>query len=713
MNLPSRPTESFPYSVEQVVGEGSMGIVYRATEPLLERPLAIKVLKPGLLDDQPAEVVREYRLRFLQEARAAAALAHPGATTIYRTGEVEGTPFIAMEWLAGKTLEQLVEDDGAMAPEQVLRLGRELLSTLDAAHRAGIVHRDIKPANLVMLDDGRLKVTDFGIARIQGLGLVQTQAGNVFATPRFASPEQLRGVEVDGRSDLFSVGIVLYYLLTGSFPFVGKDLLEVSMAIFHQAPAPLSTHQSDLPRGLEEIVARALAKNVDERFQSAAEMTAALRGLEAEISGTAVMTTSGAVSSSQLTALADGVVTGVPEDPAGLIGAAVRSWPERSLALQQPSELLDRLLEVPLHAPPFAGAVRVGKACLLVADGLILGAVNEQRGIAGDVVVESLAERAEAILHTAPGGAGQVRVLASLLFPPRTLHEGLDSSFVNLSALGDKLARESFDGILRLEGEPGLGWVLMSAGRATLRLFTSGWQGLPVERPWRELVSALPVRVRVDAARVEPAYRSYQRGLRDFGLRRQDDGSLLPEATPPRDLPVEQDPAYRALRWALGEAPAFFRERERAERWKYLIDWFAEVRSARLHHDLPRLGSEASDTFDAVTFDASGKVLHLINRVTTVTPRELDAFRDEVVRAKTARTKGGDIGGAMLVGRHITEAALDAYRRASNPARSGKFLAVTESFTGYEGFVRTGPRRGFHLLLVEEREDGTLRPLLP
>src|SRR5436309_3218106 len=228
---PQSPTPTFPYQVEARIGEGAMGIVYRALEPSLERRVAIKSLHAQMLAGEEPETAREYRLRFLQEARAAAALSHPGAATIYRIGEEEGTPYIAMEWLEGKTLERLIQDEGKLAPERAVRLMIDLLGTLDAAHRNGVVHRDVKPANLVLLPDGRLKVTDFGIARLRGSDLVKTQAGFVLATPRFASPEQLRGEDVDGRSDLFSTGILLFHLLTGRFPFSGTDFLQVASSV--------------------------------------------------------------------------------------------------------------------------------------------------------------------------------------------------------------------------------------------------------------------------------------------------------------------------------------------------------------------------------------------------------------------------------------------------------------------------------------------------
>src|SRR5436309_3611292 len=273
---PERPTPTFPYQVEARIGEGAMGVVYRAVEPALERRVAIKSLRAQMLAGEEPEVAREYRARFLQEARAAAALSHPGAATIYRIGEEDGSPYIAMEWLEGRTLEEVMSREGKLPPERAVPLVIDLLGTLDAAHRNGVVHRDVKPANLVLLPDGRLKVTDFGIARLRGSDLVKTQAGFVLATPRFASPEQLRGEDVDGRSDLFSTGILLFHLLTGRFPFAGTDFLQVASAVFRDEPTPLRAIDPSISPALAAVVETSLANVLEGRYATAAEMAAAL-----------------------------------------------------------------------------------------------------------------------------------------------------------------------------------------------------------------------------------------------------------------------------------------------------------------------------------------------------------------------------------------------------------------------------------------------------
>ncbi len=705
---PERPTPTFPYQIEARIGEGAMGIVYRAIEPALERRVAIKSLRAHMLAGEEPGVAQEYRARFLQEARAAAALSHPGAATIYRIGEEDGSPYIAMEWLEGSTLEEVMSREGKLPPERAIPLVIDLLGTLDAAHRNGVVHRDIKPANLVLLPDGRLKVTDFGIARLKGSDLVKTQAGYVLATPRFASPEQLRGEEVDGRSDLFSTGILLFHLLTGRFPFAGTDFLQVASAVFRDAPTSLRSLEPSLSPALESLVERTLAKDREARHRTAADLARAL----AEIQSAALAVTAAtAVTPASPKAGPSVVLRDIPAEAPHAAAAAARSWPARDLGAQGSKSLLERLLDRPLHAPAFAGAALLDDACLFLADGLVLAAVDTKTGVTGDAVLEALPAKVRAVLHPAPEGlgAGCVRQLASLLHPPRLRHEGFDSKYVNLPGLIAALGEERFDGALRMRRESGVvAALLFCGGVPVLSLFSTGWEGVPVERPWQEWIGTVAVRADVVECRQMPCFLSFRRELRNAEVEVAPGVPVTGETAHPL---FAEDPMARFLRWSLEEAPRFFAERDRTARWKYLVEWLADVRRAALHHDLPRTGTAATDFFDLATFDAGGRVLHLAQRVSRATPEVLAAFKEDVVRAKTARLKGGDVGGAILVARSFDDATLEAYNR-TELGSTGRFtFGVEESFTKYEGFVRVGPRRGFHLLLVQET-DGGFTPIL-
>src|SRR3954469_14086637 len=632
---PERPTPTFPYQVEARIGEGAMGIVYRATEPALERRGGIKSLRAQILSGEEPAVAQEYRARFLQEARAAAALSHPGAATIYRIGEEDGSPYIAMEWLEGKTLEEVMSLEGKLPPERAIPLIIDLLGTLDAAHRNGVVHRDIKPANLVLLPDGRLKVTDFGIARLQGSNLVKTQAGFVLATPRFASPEQLRGEEVDGRSDLFSTGILMFHLLTGRFPFAGTDFLQVASAVFRDEPTRLRAVEPSLSPALESLVGRTLSKDREARYRTAADMARALAEVQSATAAATIVTPA-PPQAGPSTILRD-----LPAEAPHAAAAAARSWAARDLGAQGSKSLIERLLDRPLHAPAFAGAALLDDACLFLADGLVLAAVDTRTGETGDAVLEALPAKVRAVLHPAPEGLGPgcVRQLASLLHPPRLRHDGFDSKYVNLPGLIASLGEERFDGALRMRRESGVvAALLFCGGVPVLSFFSAGWEGVPVERPWQEWIGTVAVQADVIECRQMPCFLSFRRELRNAEVEVSpgvplDGGSANPL--------FAEDPMARFLRWSLEEAPRFFAERERTARWKYLVEWLADIRRAALHHDLPRTGTPATDFFDLATFDADGRVLHLAQRVSRATPEVLATFKEDVVRAKTARLKGG------------------------------------------------------------------------
>jgi beta-lactam-binding protein with PASTA domain/predicted Ser/Thr protein kinase len=256
------------YRVQRKLGAGGMADVYLAEDQELGRRVAIKILNGRHANDD------QFIERFRREAKNAAALNHPNIVSIYDRGEAEDTYYIAMEFLDGRTLKELIVGRGAAPINVAIEYARQILSALRFAHRHGIVHRDIKPHNVMVDGEGRVKVTDFGIARA---GTSQmTEAGSIVGTAQYLSPEQARGGEVDPRSDLYSLGVVLYELLTGKTPFDGETPVEIAMKHLSNAPKPPSKLRPDVPRELDMVVLRALAKNPDERYQSADEMEADL-----------------------------------------------------------------------------------------------------------------------------------------------------------------------------------------------------------------------------------------------------------------------------------------------------------------------------------------------------------------------------------------------------------------------------------------------------
>jgi len=257
------------YRILRKLGTGGMANVYLAEDEVLGRRVAIKILNDRHAgDDQFVE-------RFRREAKNAASLSHPNIVSIYDRGEAEGTYYIAMEYLDGRSLKELIVARGPAPIHLAVDYARQILAAIRFAHRHGIVHRDIKPHNVLVDGEGRLKVTDFGIARA---GVSQmTEAGSIIGTAQYLSPEQAKGAPVDQTSDLYSVGVVLYELLTGVVPFSGDTPVEIAMKHLSTIPEPPSAKRADVPRDLDLVVMRALAKDPAERYQSAEEMDADLR----------------------------------------------------------------------------------------------------------------------------------------------------------------------------------------------------------------------------------------------------------------------------------------------------------------------------------------------------------------------------------------------------------------------------------------------------
>lgn len=262
------------YVIDRVLGKGAMGKVYQGHDPQINRPLAIKTM--ALVQEFDEDALGEVRQRFFREAESAGRLNHPHIVTIYDAGEVDGLAYIAMEFVPGRDLVAHTRPDALLPLAVVLSIGARVADALDYAHRNHVVHRDIKPANIMYAaSDDRVKVTDFGIARITDSS--RTRTGMVLGSPSYMAPEQLAGKRMDGRIDLYSLGVTLYQLLSGRLPFTGDSLGKLMFSIANEAPFDILTIKPDLPAGIVAVVAKALNKNPDLRYQQGAEMAAALR----------------------------------------------------------------------------------------------------------------------------------------------------------------------------------------------------------------------------------------------------------------------------------------------------------------------------------------------------------------------------------------------------------------------------------------------------
>ena len=295
------------YKILGELGRGAMGAVYRAVDPLIEREVAIKTLLPNL----PPEVMDEVRERFIREARSAGRLNHPNIVTIFDVGEHDGVAYIAMELLEGRSLQQVMKES-RLSFDAIAELVAQVADALDAAYQFKIVHRDVKPANVMVAPNGRAKLTDFGVARVDSSSMTQT--GAALGSPKYMSPEQVLGLPVDPRSDIFSLGVVLYEMLTQRTPFerpTDTTVFSLMNRIAGEPHPPLRSIDPKIPEGFERIVNRALAKKPEQRYARGGEMAAELRSLRA---GSGVPAPAGAAAYEKT--LVVGTATRPAQDPA-------------------------------------------------------------------------------------------------------------------------------------------------------------------------------------------------------------------------------------------------------------------------------------------------------------------------------------------------------------------------------------------------------------
>ncbi|HZV02296.1 MAG TPA: protein kinase, partial [Planctomycetota bacterium] len=272
------------YRIVRKLGEGGMGAVYEAVDNI-DRKVALKVMKPEFAK------TKDFADRFKREAMAAAKFKHPNSVDVYNFGQDGDVCFLALEYVSGRELRDVIRENGALPPLRAADIALQVLAALEKAHAAGIVHRDMKPQNVMIAsEDGRdvAKILDFGIAKMKDASGPQTQLGTIMGTVAYMSPEQARGEVVDGRSDLYSVGIILYQMLTGEVPFTGKSSMELIKKQIEQAPPPLRTKHAEIPVALEQVVMKALAKRREDRYQDARSFAKAIESSKGEFEKTLV-----------------------------------------------------------------------------------------------------------------------------------------------------------------------------------------------------------------------------------------------------------------------------------------------------------------------------------------------------------------------------------------------------------------------------------------
>jgi serine/threonine protein kinase len=258
------------YRIDSRIGRGGMGVVYRAEHQTLRRQAALKIIAPELAENP------DFRERFLREARIAAGLTHPNIVTVYDAGDIDGMLYIAMQFVPGQDLAQILHDDRRLGPYRMLDIARQVGAALDAAHLAGLIHRDVKPAN-VLIDGRHAYLTDFGLTKDRETEDTLTRAGEVVGTTHYLAPEQVEGRKVDGRADVYALGCLLFHCLTGELPFPRENDMAVLYAHLHDEPPKVSEKRPQLPSGLDAVIAKAMDKSPERRFATCEELVLAAR----------------------------------------------------------------------------------------------------------------------------------------------------------------------------------------------------------------------------------------------------------------------------------------------------------------------------------------------------------------------------------------------------------------------------------------------------
>jgi serine/threonine protein kinase len=401
-----------PYRLVKELGKGGMGAVYLAIDARLGRKLALKVMLPEFAADHDAKE------RFLREARAAAMITHDNVVTVYEADEREGVPYIAMQFLKGYPLDQFLKEKGAPALPHVIRIAREAALGLSAAHEIGLVHRDIKPGNLWLeAPNGRVKVLDFGLAKPIESDTEVTKSGAVVGTPAYMSPEQARGEKVDHRTDLFSLGGMLYRLCTGKTPFAGPNVTAVLIALGSDEPTPVRELNPSVPKALAELIHQLLAKKPEQRPQTATEVAKRLRGIldqllhpgaSAPVSAARAPNPPGA----DLSGSRPVVVGSVPHQPPIVVPMQITGQSDDVFAhLDEPSAAgatdAEPIAPMPERKKGGKGLLlAVGGAVLLVA--VAVAVVVSQRGKKGESNVEKPPEAAPPVVKVSPKDGGKL-----------------------------------------------------------------------------------------------------------------------------------------------------------------------------------------------------------------------------------------------------------------------------------------------------------------
>ncbi|MBC7472747.1 MAG: serine/threonine protein kinase [Candidatus Sericytochromatia bacterium] len=494
------------YNVEKEIGRGGMGVVYLATDKRLDRKVAIKVLTLSSENDSASadEVVE----RFQREAKAIAKLSHRNIVNIHDLGEESGIYYMVMEFLDGKPLSSLIQPKNRFPLGLAINIGVQVCSALKYAHENGVVHRDIKPENIILSKKGTVKITDFGIAQLTKEQTKLTIAGSILGSIMYIPPEQLAGSKsVDQRADIYSLGITLYELISGTLPFEGDNISEIFMKILKEEPPKLSTFYSDIPEVLDLIISKALVKDADQRYQTAGEMGHDLAKLIDSdlIKSDVTLLDSGVfdyksnistllniknndsdisfkeINTSEINSRAKFMQTSLKKTSIDKtiiqilaknslwIAILLHDWKTEIVNSLDLEQLIKKVIEPSLYGKAFTGAIVINKSVFLfLYDGSFIGAVDINTGFTGETVFQSLPKNTDLIeLKIANEDQSAIPIIITNIIDGKNipLHQNLDSSLVNILQLMDNLSQELFTGYISFYTESNIYYLGYSQGQ--------------------------------------------------------------------------------------------------------------------------------------------------------------------------------------------------------------------------------------------------------
>lgn len=726
------------YEVRGELGRGGMGVVYRGYDAKLERDVAIKVLESAGEDADSLTMTSHQELleRFKTEAKAIAKLSHPNIVNIFDFGVENDKNYMVMELLRGRDLSQLLKFNSPLSVELVVKSIIHVCAALDYAHSQGIIHRDIKPANIILLDSGITKLMDFGIARIQEAQSQLTQAGTILGSVLYISPEQLISAQkVDKRADLYSLGVSMYELLTGNFPYDGDNVATIISKIMQSQPEPPSTYNPKIPPALDEIVLRTIEKNPDDRYQRASELSEALNDLLYEMKG-GTRSQAGAstqISGSSLSktsyskAIEITLVEGVDKiNMYSLIYRVIQTWNVENIGNKP-------ILEVLYGNENLSQAVVVSDRVILLSyKGLLIGAVSTDPDAVGSAAYEVTADITRVDIKSCiPSEAQQefLVVMASILGGGIFLNKHLGCNSNDIENIMEKAKEENFTGHMELSDAREIKYKGFLDGREVFTLISPNKNPSPNLKQNRTDVEVYEAKIKlfgpslrralIDTT-IEVISKTHGSSASFKQLSLQKVNKIIPElieeAVRNTDIAIlvssdkivnigkkqikyseiiQDFSAAALLKWLIKDLVVKVARSRKFGDLKSSFSWLWNIKTVKLSQQVKLIDGKALG-FDLIAYDNLEKLSIVARYSSQGSVSELHSFIDEVGQLKKGNPNS-DIKAALYIsGNDFFPEVLKYYEKIVK--RQSLF-----SFSSPKCYVGSG---GFNLFMIKESVDG-------